>query len=64
MRLLRPLEYPANRPARRWVFDALVTLLAMVLAVPSLFHDAVRHGPPGVLPFIVLVLMTAPLIIP
>jgi signal transduction histidine kinase len=63
MRLLQPVEYPADRPARRWVFDALVTLLAMVLAVPSLFHDAVRHGPPGVLPFIVLVLMTAPLLV-
>jgi signal transduction histidine kinase len=63
MRLLRPVEYPADRPARRWVFDALVTLLAMALALPSLFHDAVRHGPPGVLSYVVLVLMTAPLLV-
>jgi signal transduction histidine kinase len=63
MRLLRPVEYPADRPARRWVFDALVTLLAMALALPSLFHDTVRHGPPGVLSFAVLVLMTAPLLV-
>ena len=29
MRLLSPVEYPANRPARRWVFDVLVTVLAI-----------------------------------
>jgi signal transduction histidine kinase len=63
MRLPQPVEYPANRPARRWVFDVLVTVAATVLALPSLFHDAIRHGYPGVLSFVVLALMTAPLVV-
>jgi len=63
MRLLRPVEYPANRPARSWVFDVLVTVAAAVLALPSLFHDAVRNGSPGMLSFAVLALMTAPLVV-
>jgi signal transduction histidine kinase len=63
MRLLQPVEYPANRPARRWVFDVLVTVAAAVLALPSLFHDAIRHGSPGVLSFVVLALITAPLVV-
>jgi len=63
MRLPRPVEYPANRPARRWVFDVLVTVAAAVLALPSLFHDSIRYGLPGVLSFVVLALMTAPLVV-
>ncbi len=62
MRLLRPVEYPANRPARRWVFVVLVTLLAMALAVPNLFKED-PHRAPGVAAFVVLVAMTAPLLV-
>ena len=62
MRLLRPLEYPANRPARRWVFDALVTLLAMALALPNLFREP-PHRAPGVAALVVLALVVAPLVV-
>src|SRR5215469_3282222 len=61
MRLLRPVEYPANRPVRRWVFDVLVTLLAMALAVPNLFKED-PHRAPGAAALVVLVVMTAPLV--
>lgn len=61
MRLLRPVEYPANRPARRWVFDALVTLLAMALALPNLFKEH-PHEAPGAAALVVLVVITAPLL--
>ena len=60
MRILRPVEYPADRPAGRWVFDALVTVAAAALSVPRLY----QQGPPaqpGVLAFVVLALITAPL---
>ncbi len=60
MRLLRPVEYPANRPARRWVFDVLVTLLAMALSVPDLFKQDSHRAPVAAL--IVLALMVAPLV--
>jgi len=62
MRLLRPVEYPANRPARRWVFDVLVTLLAMALALPSLFTEH-PHRAPGAAALVVLVVITAPLLV-
>src|SRR6516164_2054123 len=62
MRLLRPLEYPANRPARRWVFDALVTLLAMALALPNLFKEH-PHRAPGAAALVVLAVITAPLLV-
>ena len=54
MRLLRPVEYPANRPARRWVFDMLVTLLAIALALPNLFKEH-PHRAPGAAALVVLV---------
>jgi len=62
MRLLRPVEYPANRPARRWVFDALVTLLAMALALPNLFKEH-PHRAPGAAALVVLAVITAPLLV-
>jgi signal transduction histidine kinase len=62
MRLLRPVEYPADRPARRWVFDALVTLLAFALAVPSLFKGD-PHRAAGWAALVVLAVMTAPLLV-
>src|SRR5215469_12788077 len=62
MRLFRPVEYPANRPARRWVFDVLVTLLAMALALPNLFK-ADPHRAPGATALVVLVVITAPLLV-
>lgn len=62
MRLFRPVEYPANRPARRWVFDVLVTLLAMALAVPNLFKGDPQRAP-GAATFVVLALIVAPLVV-
>jgi len=62
MRLLRPLEYPANRPVRSWVFDVLVTLLAMALALPNLFREP-PHRAPGVAALVVLALVVAPLVV-
>jgi signal transduction histidine kinase len=62
MRMLRPAGYPANRAARRWVFDALITLLAGASAVPDLFHNATR-SPPGAGKIVVLTLMVAPLLV-
>ena len=34
----RPAGYPAHRSAASWVFDVLVTLLAVVAAGPSSTH--------------------------
>ncbi len=62
MRLLRPVEYPANRPARRWVFDVLVTVLAAALSLPNLYQGGAHHWP-GVAAFVVLALMVAPLVV-
>ncbi len=62
MRLLRPVEYPANRPARRWVFDVFVTLLAIVLSAPNLFKEP-PHRAPGAAGLVVLIVMTAPLVV-
>jgi signal transduction histidine kinase len=61
MRLLRPVEYPASRTAGRWVFDVLVTLLAMALTVPDLFKEDPHRAPVAAL--VVLVVMTAPLLV-
>jgi signal transduction histidine kinase len=61
MRLLEPVEYPANRPVRRWVFDVLVTLLAFALAVPNLFKERVHSTP--VAAIVVLAVVTAPLVV-
>ena len=60
MRILRPVEYPADRTAGRWVFDVLVTLAAAALSVPNMYKEA-PPTQPGVLPFIVLALIAAPL---
>src|SRR5215472_14964620 len=62
MRLSQPVEYPANRPARRWVFDVFVTLLAIVLSAPSLFKEP-PHRAPGAAALIVLIVMAAPLVV-
>src|ERR1700745_1775453 len=62
MRLLRPVEYPANRPARRWVFDVLVTVLAAALSVLGLHQNGTPHWP-GAAAFVVLALMVAPLVV-
>jgi signal transduction histidine kinase len=62
MRILQPAEYPANRPAVRWVFDSLVTLAAAALSAPTLYQE----GPgwhPGTLAFVVLALVVAPLVV-
>jgi len=45
MRMLGPAGYPANRAAGRWVFDALVALLAGASALPDLFHNATHTRP-------------------
>jgi signal transduction histidine kinase len=61
MRLLRPVEYPANRTAGRWVFDVLVTVAAMALVVPDLVKADPNRTPAAAL--IVLVMITAPLVV-
>src|SRR5487761_242445 len=40
MRALRPTGYPAGRAAGRWVSDVLLTLLAVVTALPALPRDS------------------------
>ena len=62
MRLLRPVEYPANRPAGRWVFDVLVTVVAAALSLPNLYQAGAHHRP-GAAAFVVLALMVAPLVV-
>ena len=62
MRLLRPVEYPANRTAGRWVFDVLVTVLAAALSLPNLYQAGARHWPEAAA-FVVLALMVAPLVV-
>jgi signal transduction histidine kinase len=47
---------------RRWVFDALVTLLAFVLAVPNLFRGD-PHRAVGWAVLVVLAVITAPLLV-
>src|SRR5690348_2884047 len=60
MRMLRAVGHPAYRIAGRWVFDALVTLLAAASAVPAALHDQAR---PRAGTVIVLALAAAPLLV-
>ena len=60
MRMLSALEYPAYRTAGRWVFDVLVTLLAVASAVPAALHDQTR---PRAGTVVVLALAAAPLLV-
>jgi signal transduction histidine kinase len=60
MRLLRPVEDPAHRPAVRWVFDVLVTLAAVALAVPSAVHGSAHVK---VTTIAVLALVAVPLLV-
>ena len=60
MRMLRPAGYPATRSAARWVFDVLVTLVAVASAVPASVHDNPR---PQVAAVVVLALAAAPLLV-
>jgi len=62
MRLLKPVEYPANRPARSWVFDVFVTLLAIAASAPNLFKEHPRTAPAAAA-LVVLVVITAPLVV-
>jgi signal transduction histidine kinase len=62
MRILRPAEYPADRTAARWVLDALVTVVALALSVPGLYHEEPAKRP-GVLALVVLALIVAPLVV-
>jgi signal transduction histidine kinase len=59
MRMLRPAGYPANRAAARWVFDVLVTLLAVASAVPAIARD---HAHPHGTAIVVLALTAVPLL--
>jgi len=59
--MLGPAGYPASRSAGRWVFDALVTLLAYGLGVPGLYHT--KGYQPGPAAFVVLALIVAPLLV-
>jgi signal transduction histidine kinase len=60
MGMLRPAGYPANRPAGRWVFDVLVTLVAAVSAVGSSVHDTPHPQRAAV---VVLALAAVPLLV-
>ncbi len=60
MRVLTPAEDPARRPRARWVFDALVTLLAVVSAVPFTLHED-AHPHPATIP--VLAFVALPLLV-
>jgi signal transduction histidine kinase len=60
VRILRPVEYPANRSAGRWVFDVLVALLAAASAGPAVIHD---NGRPQGASIAVLALAAAPLVV-
>jgi signal transduction histidine kinase len=62
MRILRPVEYPADCTAGRWAFDALVTVAAVAVSVPRLYQEG-SHRHPGVLAFTVLALVAAPLVV-
>jgi signal transduction histidine kinase len=60
MRRLTPVEHPADRSRFRWVFDASVFLVALISAMPSLFHE--DSSPPAMaFPAVFLVLL--PLIV-
>jgi signal transduction histidine kinase len=58
--MLRPAGYPAHRSAASWVFDVLVTLLALVAAGPSSIHDNPR---PQVAAIVLLALSAVPLVV-
>ena len=60
MRMLRPAGFLANRPAGRWVFDALVTVAAAALTVAAPVHEPRHLEPAG---FIVLAASVAPLVV-
>src|SRR5271154_2832495 len=60
MRKLRPAGYPANRRAGRWVFDVLLTLLALLTALPALPRDSTRLHAAEV---VVLAISVAPLVV-
>lgn len=60
MRLLSPVGSFADRSPLRWLLDALVVLVALLSALPSLFHDN-AHPPAAAIP--VLAVVVAPLIV-
>ena len=60
MRALRPTGYPAARTVRRWVSDVLLTLLALVTALPALHRDSTQ---PGAAEVVVLAISVAPLLV-
>ena len=65
MRLLRPLEYPANHAVGRWVLDVLVTLIAAAAGVPAAFHSDNAPGRAGgsLALAVALALSAAPLLV-
>ena len=60
MRALRPTGYPAARTVRRWVSDVLLTLLALVTALPALHRDSTQ---PAAAEVVVLAISVAPLLV-
>ena len=60
MRMLRAAGYPAHRTAGSWVFDVLVTLVAVLAAGPSSIHDNPR---PQVVAIVLLALSATPLVV-
>ena len=60
MRAFRPTGYPAARTAGRWVSDVLLTLLALVTALPALHRDSTQ---PAAAEVVVLAISVAPLLV-
>jgi signal transduction histidine kinase len=61
MRMLRPAGYPAHRSAASWVFDVLVTLVAVAAAGPSSIHDHPHRHVTAI--FLLLALSATPLVV-
>jgi len=60
LKIRRPAGYPAHRSAASWVFDVLVTLVAVVAAGPSSIHDDPH---PQVAAVVLLALSAVPLVV-
>jgi len=60
MSLFQPVERPAGRKATSWVFDALVTMAAVVTALPYILENTGARRVPAI---VVLIVLVAPLLV-
>ena len=60
MSTIRAIGYPARRTAGSWVFDVLLTLGAVCMAIPFAVHQ--DQHPPSAGTIVLLALATAPLV--